>query len=72
MGKIILKIFSQSNLGKICIPMEEIAIIQGGYFIFSQENPIGTCFTDGERWTRDENDRTHTNGGDPREVSGSV
>ncbi len=24
----------------------------GGYFIFSQEHPINTCFTSGERWTR--------------------
>ncbi|WPC41165.1 class I SAM-dependent methyltransferase [Clostridium sp. JS66] len=27
----------------------------GGYFIFSQENPINTCFTNGNRWTKDEN-----------------
>lgn len=27
----------------------------GGYFIFSQENPINTCFTTGSRWTMDEN-----------------
>ena len=26
----------------------------GGVFIFSQENPLNTCFTKGERWTRDE------------------
>lgn len=26
-----------------------------GLFIFSQENPLNTCFTTGERWTRDEN-----------------
>ena len=25
----------------------------GGLFIFSQENPINTCFTQGERWTKD-------------------
>lgn len=24
-----------------------------GYFIFSQENPINTCFTNGNRWTKD-------------------
>lgn len=24
-----------------------------GLFIFSQENPINTCFTQGERWTKD-------------------
>ena len=27
----------------------------GGYFIFSQESPINTCFTTGNRWTVDEN-----------------
>ena len=26
----------------------------GGVFVFSQENPINTCFSTGERWTRDE------------------
>ena len=26
-----------------------------GLFIFSQEHPMNTCFTDGDRWTRDEN-----------------
>lgn len=26
----------------------------GGYFVFSQENPINTCFSGGSRWTRDE------------------
>ena len=25
----------------------------GGRFVFSQENPINTCFTTGERWTKD-------------------
>ncbi|WP_235828981.1 class I SAM-dependent methyltransferase [Anaerosacchariphilus polymeriproducens] len=25
----------------------------GGYFIFSQENPMNTCFADGSRWTKD-------------------
>ena len=25
----------------------------GGRFIFSQENPINTCFSTGERWTKD-------------------
>ena len=28
---------------------------EGGVFIFSQENPINTCFTTGNRWTCDEN-----------------
>lgn len=28
----------------------------GGYFIFSQENPINTSFSVGDRWTKDEND----------------
>lgn len=27
----------------------------GGLFIFSQENPLNTCFTSGNRWTVDEN-----------------
>ncbi len=26
-----------------------------GIFVFSQENPINTCFSTGERWTKDEN-----------------
>ncbi len=26
----------------------------GGAFVFSQEHPMNTCFTTGERWTRDE------------------
>lgn len=25
------------------------------YFIFSQENPINICFTNGNQWTKDEN-----------------
>ena len=28
---------------------------EGGTFIFSQEHPINTCHTTGERWTLDEN-----------------
>ncbi len=27
----------------------------GGLFVYSQENPFNTCFSTGERWTRDEN-----------------
>ena len=27
----------------------------GGFFIFSQENPLNTCFTTGNHWTVDEN-----------------
>ena len=27
----------------------------GGLFIFSQENPLNTCHSGGDRWTRDEN-----------------
>lgn len=30
-------------------------LCENGVFIFSQEHPINTCFSDGERWTRDEN-----------------
>ncbi|MBP5553672.1 MAG: class I SAM-dependent methyltransferase [Lachnospiraceae bacterium] len=30
-------------------------LTEGGYFIYSQEHPLNTCHTDGERWTRDEN-----------------
>lgn len=34
----------------------------GGEFIFSQEHPFNTCFTDGERWTKDENgEKIHAN-----------
>lgn len=28
---------------------------ENGFFIFSQENPINTCFTTGDRWTKDVN-----------------
>lgn len=28
---------------------------EGGTFIFSQENPLCTCYSGGNRWTRDEN-----------------
>ena len=28
-----------------------------GLFIFSQEHPMNTCFSNGDRWTRDENGR---------------
>lgn len=27
---------------------------ENGVFVFSQENPINTCFSSGDRWTRDE------------------
>lgn len=27
---------------------------EDGDFVFSQENPLNTCFSDGQRWTRDE------------------
>lgn len=27
---------------------------EGGYFIFSQESPLNTCYSGGERWTRDD------------------
>lgn len=30
---------------------------ENGVFIFSQEHPFNTCFSGGERWTRDENGR---------------
>ncbi|MCR4757632.1 MAG: class I SAM-dependent methyltransferase [Butyrivibrio sp.] len=30
-------------------------LAEGGQFIFSQEHPFSTCFSGGERWTRDEN-----------------
>ena len=30
-------------------------LVQGGVFVFSQENPINTCHSQGDRWTRDEN-----------------
>ncbi len=28
---------------------------EGGVFVFSQENPLNTCHSGGDRWTRDEN-----------------
>ena len=34
----------------------------GGYFIFSQEHPLNTCYTGGSRWTVDENgEKIHAN-----------
>ncbi len=34
----------------------------GGIFVFSQENPINTCFSGGDRWTRDEHgSKIHAN-----------
>lgn len=30
-------------------------LCDGGYFIFSQEHPFSTCYSGGNRWTRDEN-----------------
>ena len=30
-------------------------LCEGGTFVFSQENPINTCFSSGSRWTKDEN-----------------
>lgn len=30
-------------------------LIPGGLFVFSQENPLNTCHSGGNRWTRDEN-----------------
>jgi len=32
-------------------------LYSGGYFIFSQEHPFCTCYSGGDRWTRDENGR---------------
>lgn len=29
-------------------------LTEGGVFVFSQENPLNTCFSGGDRWTRDE------------------
>ena len=37
-------------------------LVKDGYFIFSQESPLSTCFSGGERWTRDENgNKLHLN-----------
>ena len=37
-------------------------LAKDGYFIFSQESPLSTCFSGGERWTRDENgNKLHLN-----------
>jgi len=27
----------------------------GGVLVFSQEHPLNTCFSNGSRWTKDEN-----------------
>ena len=32
-------------------------LVPGGEFIFSQEHPINTCHSGGDRWTKDENGR---------------
>lgn len=32
-------------------------LTKGGFFVYSQEHPLNTCHTTGERWTRDENGR---------------
>lgn len=37
------------NLGRLLVP--------GGIFVFSQEHPIVTCHSGGDRWARDENGR---------------
>ncbi len=35
---------------------------EGGILLFSQEHPLNTCHTDGDRWTRDENgEKIHVN-----------
>jgi len=35
---------------------------EGGMFVFSQENPLCTCHSGGDRWTRDENgNKLHMN-----------
>ena len=35
---------------------------EGGLFVFSQENPINTCFSGGERWTKDaQGNKIHAN-----------
>ena len=35
---------------------------EGGVFVFSQENPIVTCHSGGNRWTKDENgNKIHMN-----------
>ena len=42
------------DFGDICKKVYQL-LKPNGYFIFSQENPINTCFTSGERWTKDSN-----------------
>ena len=37
------------NLNRLLVP--------GGEFVFSQEHPLATAYSGGERWTRDENGR---------------
>jgi len=32
-------------------------LVKDGYFVFSQEHPLTTSYTDGKRWTKDENDK---------------
>lgn len=37
-------------------------LVPGGIFLFSQENPLCTCHSGGDRWTRDENgNKLHLN-----------
>ncbi|MBR5896608.1 MAG: class I SAM-dependent methyltransferase, partial [Lachnospiraceae bacterium] len=37
-------------------------LVKDGYFIFSQESPLSTCFSGGDRWTKDENgNKLHLN-----------
>lgn len=31
----------------------------GGIFVFSQEHPLTTCFSSGDRWTKDENGKSY-------------
>ncbi len=37
----------------LCINVYNL-LEENGIFVFSQENPVNTCFTSGARWTRDE------------------
>lgn len=42
------------DFSKLCKDIFKLLNTEG-YFIFSQENPINTCFTNGNRWTKDIN-----------------
>jgi Methylase involved in ubiquinone/menaquinone biosynthesis len=47
-----LAIHYVNDFPKLCNDIYKL-LNPNGYFIFFQENPINTCFTNGNRWTKD-------------------